>query len=92
MTFRTTIEYNHDDQSWELGETSLEYLRQLSPSWRILLGIEGGEGGAPDDYSFVAAGHWRVARGIDLKLANWVGLQSKSTDWEVQFGVLVSRP
>ena len=92
MTFRTTIEYNRGDSHWDLGETSLEYLRRLSPAWRLLLGIEGGEGGAPDDYGFIAAAHWRVARGLDLKLFNAVGLMSKATDWETQLGVMWTLP
>jgi hypothetical protein len=92
MTFRTTIEYNRGDTHWDLGETSLEYLRRLSPRWRLLLGIEGGEGGAPDDYGLVAAAHWRVARGLDLKLFNAVGLMSKATDWETQLGLMWTLP
>ena len=90
MTFRTTIEYNRGDTHWDLGETSLEYLRQVSPAWRMLLAIEGGEGGAPDDWVLVSAARWRLARGFDLKLANGLGLFSKSTDWESQLGILVT--
>ena len=90
MTFRTTIEYNRGDTHWDLGETSLEYLRQLSPAWRILLGIEGGEGGAPDDWVLVTAGRWRIARGLDFKFANGLGIFSKSNDWESQIGLLLT--
>ena len=90
MTFRTTIEYNRGDTHWDLGETSLEYLRQFSPTWRLLVGIEGGEGGAPDDWVLVTAGRWRIARGLDLKFANGLGLFSKSTDWEGQVGLLLT--
>ncbi|HEV7365266.1 MAG TPA: hypothetical protein VGN76_05435 [Gemmatimonadales bacterium] len=92
MTFRTTIEYNRGDTHWDLGETSLEYLRRLSPKWRVLLGIEGGEGGAPDDYGLAAAAHWQVARGLDLKFFNFLGLMSKATDWEAQFGLMWTLP
>jgi len=90
MTFRTTIEYNRGDTHWDLGETSLEYLKRLSPAWRVLMAIEGGEGGAPDDWTLVSAARWRVARGIDLKFVNGLGLFPKSTDWEAQIGVLIS--
>ena len=92
MTFRTTIEYNRGDKHWDLGETSLEYLRRLSPAWRVLVGIEGGEGGALDDYGLTAAAHWRIARGLDLKFFNAVGLMPKATDWEVQLGLLWTLP
>jgi hypothetical protein len=88
MTLRTTVEYNHGDHHWDLGETSLEYLRRLSPDWRILLAIEGGETGAPDEWVFVTAGQWRIANRFFLKFANGFGLMSKSTDWEPQIGIL----
>jgi hypothetical protein len=88
MTLRTTVEYNHGDHHWDLGETSLEYLRRLSPDWRILLAIEGGETGAMDEWVFVTAGQWRIANGFYVKLANGFGLMSKSTDWEPQVGML----
>jgi hypothetical protein len=88
MSLKTTVEYNHGDHHWDLGETSLEYLRRLSPSWRILLAIEGGETGAMDEWVFVTAAQWRIANGCYLKLANGFGIASKSTDWEPQVGIL----
>jgi len=88
MTLRTTVEYNHGDHHWDLGETSLEYLRRLSPAWRVLLAIEGGESGALDEWTFVTAGQWRIANGAYLKFANGLGLASKSTDWEPQIGLV----
>lgn len=60
--------------------------------WRVLVGIEGGEGGAPDDYGLDAAAHWRIARGLDLKLFNFVGLMPKATDWETQIGLMWTLP
>jgi hypothetical protein len=88
LTFRTTVEFNHDDQSWELGETSLEYLKQLSSAARLLVAIEGGEGGAPDDYGLVTGLRWRLGPGVFLKFDNAIGLQSKATDLESQLGLL----
>jgi hypothetical protein len=92
MTLRTSVEYNHVDHHWDLGETSLEYLRRLSPAWRIMLAIEGGEGGAMDEWTFVTAGQWRIASRCYLKFANGFGLASKSTDWEPQLGILFEIP
>ena len=92
MTFRTTIEYNHGDHHWDFGETSIEYLRQLSPRWRVLLAVEGGETGAPDEFVFVTAAQWRVSRNAFVKFANGYGFMSKSTDWEPQLGVLLVIP
>jgi hypothetical protein len=88
LSARTVIEWNRGDHHWDLGETSLEYLRQVSSAGRLLFAIEGGEGGALDEWTFVSAGRWRVARGVDIKFANAFGLQSKSTDWETQLGLM----
>jgi len=88
MTFRTTVEYNRGDTHWDLGETSLEYLRPVSRAWRLFLAIEGGENGAPDEWTLVSAAGWRVRDGLYLKFANALGVFSKSTDWEPQIGVL----
>jgi len=88
MTLRTTIEYNRGDTHWDLGESSLEFLRPVSRNWRVFAAIEGGEGGAPDDWTLVTAAGWRVANGVTLKFANAVGIFSKAVDWEPQFGLL----
>jgi len=92
MSARTTIEYNRGDHHWDLGETSLEYMRQVSSAGRLLFAIEGGEGGALDEWVFVSAGRWRIGEGLFVKFANSFGLQWKSTDWETQLGLMVALP
>jgi hypothetical protein len=86
---RTTLEYNRGDGHWDLGETALEFLRDLGAAGRLSLAIEGGEGGAPDDYGFVSGIRWRIGRGVFVKFDNALGLMSKATDWESQLGVMV---
>ena len=88
LTLRTTIEYNRGDTHWDLGESSLEFLRPVSRTWRLFAAVEGGEGGAPDDWTLVTAASWRIGNGVFLKFGNSVGIFSKATDWEPQVGVL----
>jgi len=38
----------------------------------------------------VTAGRWRIARGLDFKFANGLGIFSKSNDWESQIGLLLT--
>ncbi len=92
MTTRITVEYNHDDHLWDLGEFSIEYLKRLSPSWRLNLAFEGGETGAMDEWDLVAGVQWRIRDSFFLKLDNAVGLMSKSTDWAPELGVQFSLP
>jgi len=74
MTLKTTGRVNHGDKHWDLGETSVEYLRQVSPAWRLFLAIEGGEGGAMDEWVFVTAAQWRISNRAFLKLSNGFGV------------------
>ncbi len=89
MTFRTTLEYNRGDKHPDLGETSLEYMRQLSSAGRLFLAIEGGEGGAPDDFALVTGLRWRLGERVFLQFDQAIGyILPKATDWEPQIGVV----
>lgn len=90
MTFRTTGEYNRDNSHLDFGETSIEYLRRLSPAWRVNLALEGGETGAPDEWELVSGVQWRITDVVLLKLDNVFGLTSKATDWSPQVGIMFS--
>ena len=92
MMTRVTVEYNHDDKHWDLGEFSLEYLKRLSPAWRVNLGIEGGETGAPDEWDLVTGVQWHLTDLVVLRFDNAYGLSSKATDWAPQIGLMFSFP
>jgi hypothetical protein len=88
VTLRSSLEYTREDRSLNVGETAVEYLKRLSPSLRLHLAVEGGEGGAPDEWDFVPGLQWRVTDQVFLKFDNALGLSSKATDWAPALGVL----
>ena len=92
MTLLITGEKNHEAGNLDLGEVAIEYLKRLSPAFRLHLGIEGGEGGAPDEFSLLSGVEWRMTNTISLKLDNAVGIQSKATDWAPEIGLMFSFP
>jgi len=92
VTLRTTFEYNRDDTHYDIGETSLEYLRRLSPAWHLYLGVEGGETGAPDEWDLVSGIRWHLADIVSLKFDNSLGITPKATDWAPRIGLLFSFP
>lgn len=92
LTLRTTVEYTRDDASLNLGETSLEYLKRLSPAWRVNFGIEGGEAGGPDEWELISGVQWRMTDFAFLKLDNALGIVSKATDWTPQLGIMFALP
>jgi hypothetical protein len=92
MTLRATLEYNREASHPDVGEVAVEYLRRLSPAWRVYLGVEGGETGAPDEWDFNSGVCWRVARFASIKLDNALGISSKATDWAPQMGIMLAFP
>jgi hypothetical protein len=92
MTFRTDLEYNREASKLDIGETALEYLKRLTPFFRLYLGIEGGEGGAPDEWDLNTGIQWRITNSIYLKFDNALGITPKATDWAPQIGCLFAFP
>jgi hypothetical protein len=90
MIIRIAAEYNREARSVDLGEVAIEYLKRLSPSFRINAGIEGGETGAPDEFDLVTGVQLRLTDQLSLKFDNAVGLSSKATDWAPQIGAVFS--
>jgi hypothetical protein len=91
MSFRTDLEYNRESSGIDIGETAIEYLKRLSSPLRLVLAIEGGEGGAPDEWSFISGMRWQISNSVSLKLDNSLGITSKATDWAPQVGLVFSR-
>lgn len=92
LVSRVTVEYNHDDRLWDLGEFSIEYLKRLSPAWHVNAAFEGGETGAMDEWTLVTGAQWQVRPGWIVRFDQAVGLFPKATDWEPQVGVMLTLP
>jgi hypothetical protein len=92
IAFKTDLEYNRESSNVDIGETTVEYLKRLSPSLHLYLGIEGGEGGAPDEWDLIAGLQWRIADFLFLKFDNALGVTPKATDWAPQIGSFFSFP
>lgn len=88
MTVRTAVEYPLEEPALVLGEYAVEYLKRLSPSWRMYLGVEGTE----DEVELIAEAQWHITDSIFLKLNNAFGITSKATDWAPEVGILFSLP
>jgi hypothetical protein len=89
VTVRIAAEWNHAEHKPDLGEFAVEYLKRVAPAGRLCLALEGGEGGALDEWDLITGVRWRVVRSVDLKLDNALGLSSKVTDWAPQGGVMI---
>jgi len=89
LTTRAAVEYAAGSTSpFDIGEYAVEYLRRLSPSWRVYLGVEGTQ----DEVSLLAEAQWHLSRNIFIRFNNGVGLTSKATDWTPELGIVFSAP
>ena len=87
MTVRIAVEYSKEEGDTQFGEYALEYLRRLSPKWRIYAGIEGDQ----DEVEFIPEVQWHIRTDkIFVKLNSAVGVTSKATDWAPEVGIVFS--
>jgi len=88
MTFRGAGEYSVEESKMDIGEYAVEYLKRLSPSWRMYLGVEGTQ----DEMELITEAQWHVTDSIFLKFNNAFGITSKATDWAPEIGCMFSFP
>lgn len=89
MTARAAVQYERASSSpFDLGEYALEYLKRLSPKWRIYIGLEG----VQDEVELFTEAQWHFWPHRFIRFNNGLGLTSKATDWAPELGILFSFP
>jgi hypothetical protein len=88
-TARAAVEYSTASSSrFDIGEYAVEYLKRLSPSWRVYAGVEGTQ----DEVSLLGELQWHVSRYAFIRFNSGVGLTSKATDWTPELGIVFRIP
>lgn len=88
MTVRMTAEYTRVDRKLDFGEMAIEYLKRVSPSWRLYAGVEGTQ----DEVTLITEAQWHLSSNVFLKLNNGIGITSKATDWAPEIGFVFGFP
>ncbi len=89
LTARLAVDYEEASTShFDLGEYAVEYLKRLSPHWRVYVGLEG----AQDELSLITEVQWHLTRNVFVRLNNGLGLTSKALDWTPEVGILFTLP
>lgn len=86
MMARAAVEYSRSESKFDTGEMALEYVKRLSPTWRVYAGIEGTQ----DEIGLVTEAQWHVAPNLFIKANSGFGLTSKATDWAPEAGVMLA--
>lgn len=86
MAARFAVEYSRGESTFDAGEMAVEYLKRLSPNWRVYAGVEGNQ----DEIGLITEAQWHVAPSLFIKANSGFGLTSKATDWAPEAGVMLA--
>lgn len=81
---RLAMEFDGAEDAFELGEYAVEYVKKLSPNWRVYLGVEG----SADEMELITEVQWHVGKKAFIKLNNAFGLTSNAPDWAPEVGIM----
>jgi hypothetical protein len=88
MTLRAAFEYSLEDEEVAVGETAIEYLKRLSPNWKVYLGVETDF----EDAELITEAQWHLSDRIFVKLNNAFGVMGNATDWAPEVGIMFMIP
>ena len=89
MTARLEVENTEDEgkRKFEAGEYAIEYLRRLSPRWRVFAAIEGSQ---LDEVELITEAQWHLHPRVFVKLNTGWGLTPNATDIAPEVGIMFS--
>ena len=83
---RISIGYERAEDEVELSEYAFEYLKRVSPEWRLIATLEGED----DELSLIGEAQWFFSEGSFLKLNSGSGISEKAANYAPEVGVLFS--
>ena len=84
LTGRLAGAYTMEEDAFEAGEYAVEWLKRVSPRWRLYAGIEGEQ----DEVELIGEAQLFFNERVYLRLNTGVGLTSKATDWAPDVGIM----
>ena len=86
LTLRAAIQYEQaSDTHFGGGEYAVEYLRRLSPAFRLFASVEGTE----DEIELISELQWHLSRNAFVKVSSGFGVTSKAIDWAPEVGLVL---
>jgi hypothetical protein len=83
LTVRTAATYS--EGVLDAGEYAIEWLKRLSPAWRVVAGIEGNQ---VDEISMLTEVQWSLGGHAHVKLNNAWGFTPNATDFAPEIGIM----
>lgn len=86
VTGRASIAHSQSEGQTELGEFAFEYLKRLSPRWRVYAGVEGTQ----DEVELILEAQWHINDRLYARFNSGFGLTPKATDFAPDLGLVYS--
>lgn len=80
------LKYDQEDGQVEPGEIKLEYLKRVSPKWRLVGALEGED----DEISVIGEAQWFVSPRVFFKFNSGFGVTDKAPNIAPEVGVVLS--
>ena len=87
LSLRTSAEYSGDEGKIDAGEYAIEYLKRLSPSFRVVAAIEGHQ---LDEVALITELQWHITPRMFFKFNHGFGLTTNATDFAPELGLMFS--
>jgi hypothetical protein len=87
LTARTSVEYSLEEGKLDAGEYALEYLKRISPSWRVVAVVEGVQ---LDEVSLIGEVQWHFHPRAFVKVNCGFGVTENATDFAPEIGLMIS--
>jgi hypothetical protein len=85
LAVRASVAYDAGENKLEFSEWALDYVKRLSPNWRVVLSIEGEQA---DEVSIIGEVQYTLSKNAVLKINSGFGLTKKAPDFAPEIGVL----
>jgi hypothetical protein len=87
ITLRAAVQYALEEGKVDAGEWAIEYLKRLSPKWRVVVAVEGQQ---LDEISLITEIQWHFHESSFLKINNAWGLTPNATNFAPEIGVAIA--
>jgi hypothetical protein len=85
LAARGAISYSSGDRKFDFAEWGIDYLKRLSPNWRLALSVEGHQ---VDEIAVIGELQYALRRNAVLKLNMGIGLTEKAPSIAPEIGIL----
>ena len=85
LALRLSLEYETGENKVEFDEWAIDYVKRLSPDWRVVLSLEGEQA---DEVSIIGEEQYTLSKNAVLKVNSGFGLVEKAPDFAPEIGVL----